>query len=123
MINWILSLFEKEKPLQPGDWLIYIDDIDHSYDICKTSLQYNQVVQLLEIKKIGGLSVVDVGIRFKDPTLYTRDEIGTNIAGQGIKWIKLSRFRKATEFEIDRWLSENNIEYNRDKKINQILNK
>ena len=128
MINWFLQLFKKLPKTntipKTGDWLIFIDDVDVDFTLCKTSLKYREVVKLIEIKKLEDIHIVDVGLRFKDPNQYSTNSFnGCNIPGQGIRWIKYSRFRIATPEEVNSWMMENDTEYRRDQKLNQILDK
>ena len=125
--KWFLSLFTKKlnRNTPIGTYLIFVNDLnDEDLHLCTTTLKYNQVVKLLEAKDWDSVKIVDVGLRFKDSSSCTF-MIGIHgkgyVPGKGICWLRMDRFRIATDEEFDRWMSENDIQYNRDKKLNQIL--
>lgn len=120
----IFEWFFPKMELKTGDWLIYKDDVEIDFSLCTTSLKYNQVVKLLEIKHVDGILIVDIGLRYKDTNTFSiNTKTGCYIPGQGIRWLKMERFRVATDEEVDFWLSENDLEYHRDRQLNKILKK
>lgn len=115
MFNW----FKKKEKIKVGDILVCIDDRDwgHSLPTLKYGEKY-KVLNLLVSPYGDKILCVDFGSKIDSGELNQFINCAackTEIPGLGIHWAKISRFRKATEEEIE--------EFEKNEKLKIIQNK